>query len=77
MPQSLQTLMQAAADMLAVERADLQSVVRGIEMGIRKQIKAKKAEERRKKTMGAAAKDVGPGEDEGMREEFEDADMAE
>ena len=48
LPKQLKTLMQAAADLLAIERKDLQLTIRNLEAMLRESVKSQRREERRK-----------------------------
>jgi hypothetical protein len=51
LPHELKTLIQAAADLLAVERADLLKVLRGVETALKEQVKETRRNDRRRAKM--------------------------
>jgi len=51
LPHQLKTLIQAAADLLAIERGDLLKVLRGVETALKEQVKEMRRNDRRRAKM--------------------------
>lgn len=87
MPKQLKTMMQAAADLLGIERKDLQLAIRNLETMLREGVKGKRQADRRKEKEAkyVAWEDQkrreqqgsqGSDSDEAEEEEYEDAQEA-